>query len=277
MPRVLMIGADLELKARLGASDHLAGCEIESAAGNVDALRLVRRRAFDVVITDPDTPVRDDLALVDELRAARPGLRAIVLAPAAAPGDIIAAVRSQVFACFVAPFDVIDVADMTKRAIDAVDWRDGIIVESGLPNWIALTVSCQHLTAERLIHFMSEYRRDLSDDDRDKLIMAFREMLMNAMEHGAGFDPEKVVSVTAIRTDRAIVYHFRDPGAGFTSARLDGSALSNTAADPIAHLERRAELGLRPGGFGMLLTKQIVDEMFYNERGNEVVLIKRLA
>jgi anti-sigma regulatory factor (Ser/Thr protein kinase) len=72
------------------------------------------------------------------------------------------------------------------------------------------------------------------------------------------------------------VYHFRDPGAGFSSARLEGSALSNTEADPIAHLERRAEMGLRPGGFGMLLTKQIVDEMFYNERGNEVLLIKRL-
>ena len=276
MPRVLMIGADLEFKRVSARRAHLAGCRIESAAGNVDALRHVRRRAIDVVITDPDTPVRDDLALVDELRAARPGLKAIVLAPAAAPGDIIAAVRSQVFACFVVPFDVVDVADMTKRAIDAVDWRDGIIVESGLPNWITLTVSCRHLTAERLIHFMSEYRRDLPDDDRDKLIMAFREMLMNAMEHGAGFDPEKVVSVTAIRTDRAIVYHFRDPGAGFTSARLDSSALSNTGADPIAHLERRAEMGLRPGGFGMLLTKQIVDEMFYNERGNEVLLIKRL-
>ena len=180
------------------------------------------------------------------------------------------------FACFVAPFDVADVAGMTRRAIDAVDWRDGITVDSGLPKWISLTVSCQHLTAERLIHFMSEYRRDLADDDRDNLITAFREMLMNAMEHGAGFDPEKVVNVTAIRTDRAIVYHFRDPGPGFTPARLERSALSNTEADPIAHLERRAEMGLRPGGFGILVAKQVVDEMFYNERGNEVVLIKRL-
>jgi anti-sigma regulatory factor (Ser/Thr protein kinase) len=119
--------------------------------------------------------------------------------------------------------------------------------------------------------------RDLAEDDRDSLMTAFREMLMNAMEHGAGFDPEKVVSVTAIRTDRAIVYHFRDPGTGFTPARLEHSALSNTGADPIAHLEHRAEMGLRPGGFGILVVKQIVDEMFYNERGNEVVLIKRLA
>jgi len=277
MPRILLIGDHDEFKRGLEAAVDLAGCEIACAAGNVDAVRQVRARAVDLVITDPDTPVRDDLALVDELRAVRPGLKAIVLAPAAAPGEIIAAVKSQVFACFVAPFDLAEVAGMAKLAIDAVDWRDGITVESGLPKWISLTVSCQHLTAERLIHFMSEYRRDLAEDDRDNLMTAFREMLMNAMEHGAGFDPEKVIHVTAIRTERAIVYHFRDPGTGFSMDRLEQSALSNSVADPIAHLERRAEMGLRPGGFGMLVTKQVVDEMFYNERGNQVVLIKRLA
>ena len=35
-------------------------------------------------------------------------------------------------------------------------------------------------------------------------------------------------------------------------------------------------MGLRPGGFGILVSKQVVDELFYSERGNEVVLIKRL-
>ena len=276
MPRVLLIGNSEEFKQGLEASGDLAGCEIVSAWGNVDAVRRVRARTIDVVVTDPDTPVREDLELLDELRASRPGLKAIVLASAAAPADLIATIRSHVFACFVAPFDLAEVAGMAKLAIDAVDWRDGITVESGLPKWISLTVSCRHLTAERLIHFVSEYRRDLPEDDRDDLMMAFREMLMNAMEHGAGFDAEKVINVSAIRTDRAIVYHFRDPGTGFTTDRLELSAQANREDDPIAHLERRAEMGMRPGGFGMLVAKQVVDEMFYNERGNEVLLIKRL-
>ena len=124
---------------------------------------------------------------------------------------------------------------------------------------------------------MTEYRRDLAEDDRDSLMTAFREMLMNAMEHGAGFDPEKVVNVTAVRTERAIVYHFRDPGTGFTPGQLERKALPNREADPIALIERRAEMGLRPGGFGMMVAKQLVDEMFYNELGNEVLLIKRLV
>ena len=277
MPRVLLIGNRAEFRQGLEAAGALAGCEILRAAGNVDAVLQVRDRAIDVLITDPDTAVTDDLALLPEVRASRPGIKAIVLAPAAAPAEIIAAVRAQVFACFLSPFDVRQVAEMTKRAIEAADWRDGIVVESGLPNWITLTVACHHLTAERLVHFMTEYRRDLPEEDRDNLITAFREVLMNAMEHGAGFDPEKVVRVTAIRTDRSIVYHFRDPGTGFTAEQLARSGISSREADPIAHLEHRARMGLRPGGFGILVARQIVDEMFYNERGNEVLLVKRLA
>ena len=34
--------------------------------------------------------------------------------------------------------------------------------------------------------------------------------------------------------------------------------------------------GLRPGGFGILIARNMVDEMIYNGRHNEVVLIKYL-
>jgi anti-sigma regulatory factor (Ser/Thr protein kinase) len=277
MPRVLLIGHDAGFHGALSASGALAGCEVAAAAGNVDAVHHIRMRATDVVVTDPHTPVEDDLALLDELRACRPGIRAIVLAPAATPDEFITAVRARVFACFVAPFDVSSIADMTRLAIDTADWRDGLRIESGLPDWISLTVNCQRVTADRLVHFMNEYPRELPDSERDDLMLAFREVLINAMEHGAGFDPEKVVNVTAVRTERTIVFHFRDPGRGFDRTRPDRPALSGADPDPIAMIERRVEMGLRPGGFGMLLAKKAVDEMFYNELGNEVLLIKHLA
>jgi anti-sigma regulatory factor (Ser/Thr protein kinase) len=34
--------------------------------------------------------------------------------------------------------------------------------------------------------------------------------------------------------------------------------------------------GLRPGGFGLLMARQLVDELLYNEKQNEVVFIKYL-
>ena len=42
------------------------------------------------------------------------------------------------------------------------------------------------------------------------------------------------------------------------------------------HIETRMELGLRPGGFGILMTRSLVDDLIYNEAGNEVLLIKYL-
>ena len=33
---------------------------------------------------------------------------------------------------------------------------------------------------------------------------------------------------------------------------------------------------MRPGGFGVLLAQRLVDELVYNEQGNEVMLVKYL-
>ena len=46
--------------------------------------------------------------------------------------------------------------------------------------------------------------------------------------------------------------------------------------DPVAHIARREAEGMRPGGFGMLMAAGTVDELIYNEIGNEVLLIKYL-
>jgi anti-sigma regulatory factor (Ser/Thr protein kinase) len=35
-------------------------------------------------------------------------------------------------------------------------------------------------------------------------------------------------------------------------------------------------MGLRPGGLGLALTRAMVDDLIYNERRNEVVLVKYL-
>ena len=146
-------------------------------------------------------------------------------------------------------------------------------MESAVPHWIALRVSCRRVNAERLTHFMDELAGDLPDSDRYQLIAAFREVLLNAMEHGAGFDPDKIVDVHAVRTKRTVVYYFKDPGPGFN---VHAPAMVASETDPLSHLEARAATGQRAGGFGLLLASKLVDEIYFNERGNEVILVKHL-
>ncbi len=276
MGRALVIGKDSPLSAAIETSDRLHGHEVLRACGDVEALHRVRDRAIDVVVTDPETSIPEDVALASELGCARPGLRVIALAPAASHEDLIAALRAHVFAFFTPPFDPLEIVDMVRSALDVVAWHDGITVVSGLPHWFTLRASCHLLTADRLVRFMTEHLTELHEKDRDLLVAAFREMLLNAMEHGAGFDSEKVVEVTAARTKRAIVYHFRDPGGGFDRKVLPQAALTTAPEEIVGSAMRRAELGMRPGGFGMLIARQVADELVYNERGNELLLIKHL-
>jgi anti-sigma regulatory factor (Ser/Thr protein kinase)/ActR/RegA family two-component response regulator len=277
MGRVLLIGSDPAVAGALRASHHLRDHVVESAIGPFEAAHLLRSRAYDVLITDPATTASEDLALIRELNRIRPGLKTIVVAPTLSNADVIAALRDHVFAVFTKPIDYEEVADMAKAAIADANWREAIEVVSGVPYWITLRVSCRLITADRLTRFMTEYRSDLPSAERDLLMTAFREMLLNAMEHGAGFDPEKVIEVTAARTARAIVFHFRDPGTGFDREDLKHACATPQPDELMSSAVLRAEEGRRPGGFGMLIVRQIVDELVYNERGNEVIMVKHLS
>ncbi len=278
MTRLLLINPPDDLATALGSSPLLEGTSIDTAATDAEALRRLRIRAYDVVVSNPATPVQDDLVFLEEARLARPGVRPIVLSDGAAPEEVIAALRSRVFAFFTPPWDLPDVVDLAKRAVDATDWHDGIEVVSAKPDWISLRVNCGLLTVERLVRFLSELGKDLPESDRDGVMLAFREIVVNAMEHGGEFDPEQVVEVSAVRTRRTIVYYIKDPGPGFDPVRIPHAASDDPGEeDLLAHAEQRSELGLRPGGFGLLLARKIVDEMIHSERGNEVLLIKHIV
>jgi hypothetical protein len=67
-----------------------------------------------------------------------------------------------------------------------------------------------------------------------------------------------------------------DPGEGFSFEDLPQAAISNPPDDPIAHIAYRSEHGLRAGGFGVMIVRDLVDELYYNDKGNEVLLIKHL-
>ncbi len=238
-----------------------------------DALRYLAGHAVDAVVISPGTSASRAVEMAAQAMRLQPGLPVIVLASDLSATDIIAALRTKVYACFALPVAAAELRTAIRDALLADGWQSGIEVESAVPNWVALRVSCRRVTAERLTHFMNELAGDLPDSERYQLITAFREVLLNAMEHGAGFDPRKVVEVAAVRTQRTLVYYFKDPGPGFD---VRAPRLVAKDDDPISHLEVREAEGKRAGGFGLLLAGKLVDEVHFNERGNEVILVKHL-
>jgi anti-sigma regulatory factor (Ser/Thr protein kinase) len=275
--KVLLIGKDSEMTRSIVQALGDKDCPCECAHGGVDAMRRLRLQPFDVLITNPETTIEEDLALIEEVREIRPGVKTIVLAPHATPEEVIAALRARVFVCIGAPFEADEIANFAAEAVSDADWRTDIEVLSAQPHWVSLRANCRMLTAERVVSFLRELCSELPEEARNDVMMAFREILLNAMEHGAAFNRHKVVEVSAVRTERTIVFYVRDPGAGFSRDAIAHAAVANAPDDPAAHIEHRDELGMRPGGYGILLAQGIVDELMYSEVGNEVLLIKHTA
>ena len=247
---------------------------VDSAFDGSEALARLQARSYDLVLTDLLMPGIDGLTLIGRIREMRPDTKVVVMTAANTPGNLVASIREQAFSYFGKPFSAAAVADTVKRALESSECIDEIVVTSARPEWISLKLPCRIETADRLTQFFREMRMGLPPEQQDCIVTAFRELLFNAIEHGGRSDPQKKVELTYIRTSRAIIYYIRDPGDGFSLDHLPHAAISNRDDQPMEHAQIRQDLGIRPGGFGILLTRKLVDDLIYSEKGNEVLLIK---
>jgi anti-sigma regulatory factor (Ser/Thr protein kinase)/CheY-like chemotaxis protein len=271
----LVVGGDSQIEERLGQILEPGVWAIQHALDNAAALVLARRKGFDLILTSDKTSGREDVELLRRIRLIRPHIRLIILADESTPGDVIASMREHAFSYFSRPFSFDSLAIMIQHAIQEPCWDDGIDVISATPEWIRLRARCDLKTADRVLHFFDEIA-ELPNPERSAVGAAFREMLTNAIEHGGRLDPSQQVEISYVRARHMVKCRISDPGEGFTLDEIPHAAVANPPDDQLRHVEIREARGMRPGGFGVLLAQHFVDELIYNEQGNEVQLIKYL-
>jgi serine/threonine-protein kinase RsbW len=91
--------------------------------------------------------------------------------------------------------------------------------------------------------------------------LAVEEGLTNAIRHGNGGDRTKEVEIVFEVDDQCAVITITDQGTGFNP-----STLPDPTADE--NLEK-------PGGRGIMLMRAYMDELTFNERGNQIRMVKR--
>lgn len=129
----------------------------------------------------------------------------------------------------------------------------------------SLEIACAWvLNTVRLIPWMSQ--------KSGRLRQALFELGQNAIEWGNRGDASKMVHIRLRADERGLHVSVSDQGNGFDRKNLPHAA---DESDPIRHLEIREQLGLREGGFGMLITRGLVDKMVYNAQGNTVHMSMR--
>lgn len=247
---------------------------VQRVPDNCAALLTAAANPFDLIITGSKNQCRENLEVVHKIRAIRPHTRLIILADKFTPGDVLDAMREGVFSYFSGPLEHCALVDMVREAMASPCWDDGIEVLSGTPTWVSLAARCDIETANRLVQFLRAVKDpSIPEADREAVVAAFREILLNAMEHGGHFDPRHYVEISFVRASRLVALRVKDPGQGFSLEELRHAAI-NSPGDLFSHVSVRDAHGLRPGGLGLLLAKKLVDDLIYNEKGNDVLLIK---
>ena len=249
---------------------------IQRAVDNTAAFLLVQRKAFELIVTNQKTSGREDVELLRKIRRVRPHTRLIILTDQSTPADVIEAMRERAFSYFSMPISMDALAAMIGIAINEPCWDDGIDIVSATPEWIRILARCDLKTADRVLQFLDEFA-ELPNPERHAVGMAFREMLLNAIEHGGKFDPQQHVEIGYVRARHMVTCRISDPGNGFTLDEIPHAAVANPASDPIRHIGYREAQAMRPGGFGVLLAQTLVDQLIYSQEGNDVLLIKYIG
>jgi anti-sigma regulatory factor (Ser/Thr protein kinase)/CheY-like chemotaxis protein len=255
----------------LGREDR----SIQGASGRSDAEALLRAAPFDVVLAGQGSNGSDGLRMARRVHPLQPEAR-VILTGDSDPAHVIGALRARVFGYCHNPPPAGPLSDIVQQALDAASWQNDILVLSASPQWVTLDVRCKMEAGDRATHFVRELEAALPTAMREDVTSAFRELLFNAIEHGGKYNPKKRVRVCLMHTPKALIVQIQDPGKGFRLDSLPHAAISNPEDSPIRHVEVRAEAGQRPGGFGILMTRNLVDELIYNERGNGVLFVKYL-
>lgn len=273
---ILIADDDRTIRLFLQEIMKTAGYKVTVASDGKMALRKIRQKRFDLVLMDIWMPNMNGIEVLSSLRGEPTPPKVVIMTSDGTSETILSAVRERAYRYVKKPIEPNELLDLVRNALSAAPEVLPIEVLSARPTWIELLIPCDLEAAARVEDFLMNLKADLPEETRRSIGTAFHELLVNAVEWGGQLDPNRKVRISCIQTRRMVLYRIADPGPGFRFEDLKHAAISNPVDDPIAHFSERERKGLRPGGLGLMMTQQIVEELVYNQAQNEVVFVKYL-
>ena len=274
--RILVADDDRTTRFAISSMLKKAGYAVTAVKDGAEALRNIQQTKFDLAFLDIWMPELTGLEVLARVRAGESHPKIVIMTSDGTPETLLRAIREQAYEYLSKPFPPKEAVEVAQRALKQ-DASPPIEVISARPHWVELLIPCTREAAERIQSFLMKLEADLPDDLRNTIGLAFRELLLNAVEWGGKLDPNRKVRIAHVRSSRMLLYRVADPGLGFSFKGLTHAAVGQPAEEPIAHVTIRDQLGIRPGGFGIAMTRAMADELIYNEAQNEVIFIKYLT
>jgi CheY-like chemotaxis protein/anti-sigma regulatory factor (Ser/Thr protein kinase) len=269
--KALIVEDEQDLGAIL--AEHLKkwGFEATLLVEGKNAVDWTRRHRPDVILLDLMLPDIDGYTICETLKLDRDTNLIPVIMTTALSGheDMVRGLSVGANTYLTKPFT----AETLNLAIQtALNWLEDLKT-NGTQGEVRFHLQSDSHYLEELNHLLGSLFlfSGMSPQQIKQFTTAVREIGTNAIEWGHKKELDRIVTVDYRIDPEKITIDVKDTGPGFNPTNLPHAASQD---DPIGHMMVRETMGLREGGFGIMMSRGLVDEMSYNDRGNEVRLIK---
>jgi DNA-binding response OmpR family regulator len=281
--RVLVVDDEAALRSLLRRALERGGFEVAEAADAAEALGRFRAFAPSVSVLDIGLPDRDGISLLADLRELEPAAVVIVIT---GRGDEERALRAGAASFLRKPFLL---PDLVQEVRQLAAWRSPAAGPAAPATGAVLRFSLSsHEARERSVidALTLPLRELLNETGLLGVRIGIGEMILNAVEHGnLGISTtEKETALAAGEFPGLVASRLAMPeNAGkrvWIESQLAGGEFRVSVRDEGAGFDWRALAAADPGaslaGRGVLLARFHFDEVRWNERGNEVTLVKKV-
>jgi DNA-binding response OmpR family regulator len=299
MPTILLVDDEPLVRKELGGLLEDEGYTVLSAEDGEEGLEAFRRHRPDMVITDARMPRREGLSLARAILEEAAYVPITMITGHGSEAMAVEALRLGMTDFIKKPVqlpDLLAALDRMKGALRVAQER--LDPAATLPPPVQLVSSCYRYTlgndAAAIPDFVSAVVREIAPRldrrRRDALHLAFREVLLNAVEHGnLGISYEEKTEATERGTlDALVAARLAEPRLGARRVHVEATRtperITIVVEDEGAGFDWRSlpdptdpENLLLAHGRGVLLANLSVEELTFNEAGNRVTLVAHVA
>jgi len=286
--RILIVDDEEALCTVLAKFVTRQGFRSDRAFSGEEALALLEKNDYDFVITDLMMPGCDGLELLQKVKAMKMDVPVAIITGFGTLDLAIEAIRNGAVDFIKKPFDFERISQLLSKVFERrrheISYQESLALLTSvtfvLPNDVIVLESAARIATKRLEGAPSY----------DGVYLALIESLTNAMEHGnlEIAQDEKVEATAQGRFDAVRLSRLADPALGarkiFLKTEVSDDAICFTVRDEGKGFDYRnlpdptqPENIFNASGRGVLLIQCYMDEVSWNETGNEIRLLKKLS
>jgi anti-sigma regulatory factor (Ser/Thr protein kinase)/ActR/RegA family two-component response regulator len=262
--RILIVDNDDELRSTLEQVLCDLGHTVVATGDREAALSREDLDEFDLIISDLTDDAESGVEILSELNRKRLLVPVVVSSDEAQQPGIVKAFKMGAANYLRLPYNKDELRSIVEKTLSyKLRFVDDLKVLPHVHEKIDFELPSDLSLMNGVLHYLIERvsKLGLIRPERSNLFVALDEAFVNAVKHGNRNDPSKMVRITAELSAKEARFTVEDEGNGFNLQEIPDPC------DP-ANL-------FKTSGRGVLLIYNIMDEVKYNERGNQLTMVKR--